>query len=110
MTVRQRLTPTRSGKTHKLVVGPVELYITVNHGDEGQPLEMFTKATEGYQAEADGLSILISLALQYGAPAAVVAKHLRHRRYAPHGLPGQPCSISDALGRVLEAEGKEGKA
>ena len=90
---------TRSGTTTKYRVGPCTVYITVN----GQPpLEVFAKADDGHQAEADGLAEMASLALQYGSPPEVVAAHLRHRRYPLHGGPGQPCSISDAIGRAIE--------
>jgi len=90
---------TRSGTTTKYRVGPCTVYVTVN----GQPpLEVFAKADDGHQAEADGLAEMASLALQYGSPPEVVAAHLRHRRYPPHGGPGQPCSISDAIGRAIE--------
>ena len=102
MTDRHRPETTRTGTTSKVCVGPVTLYITVN----GQPpIEVFAKCDEGHQADADGLAELASLALQYGCPASVVAEHLRHRRYPPHGGPGQPCSISDAIGReILKVE------
>ena len=97
---RTRPPTTRTGTTTKYQVGKVTLYVTVN----GTPaLEVFAKADEGHQAEADGLAEMASLALQYGAPADVVAAHLRHRRYPPHGGPGQPCSISDAIGRAIAA-------
>jgi hypothetical protein len=40
--------------------------------------------------------------LQHGCPAETIARQLRHRRYPPEGIAGQPCSLSDAIGRVLE--------
>ena len=102
---RQRLPDVRRGKTHKLKVGACTLYLTVNPSADGSPLEIFGKADEGHQGEVDGLCILASLALQYGCPAATIARHLRHRRYSPEGIAGQPCSLSDAIGRVLEGGG-----
>jgi len=100
---RQRLPDLRRGKTHKVQVGLCTLYLTVNASAAGLPLEVFGKADEGHQGEVDGLCILASLALQHGCPAETIARHLRHRRYPPHGIAGQPCSLSDAIGRVLEA-------
>ena len=97
---------TRTGTTTKFRVGPVTLYITVNGRP---PLEVFAKCDEGHQAEADGLAEMASLALQYGCPASVVAAHLRFRRYAPHGAPGQSCSISDAIGQAIEEAGSVSK-
>jgi len=79
---------------------------TVAHCDAE---EVFAKCDEGHQADADGLSEMASLALQYGCPASVVAKHLRHRRYPPHGNPGQPCSISDAIGIAIEGSSQHGQ-
>ena len=99
--------PTREGKTHKKQVGKVSLYITVNRDDAGTIREVFAKADDGHTAEAEGLCIGASLAMRHGCPAETVARHYRHRRYPPHGGPGQPCSISDAIGQVLETEATE---
>lgn len=98
----------RSGRTHKVRVGDVSLYVTVNRDDAGQIREVFVKADEGHNAEADGLAIMASLALRHGCPVDVVARHLRFRRYPPHGGPGQPLSISDGIGKVLETEMESG--
>ena len=94
----------RTGRTHKMPVGTVTLYVTVNRDADGVVREVFAKADEGHQPEADGLADLASIAMRHGAPAAVVARHLRHRRYPPHGGPGQACSISDAIGLAIERE------
>jgi hypothetical protein len=93
------------GITVKQRVGVTTLYTTVNRDAEGKVRECFCKADEGNQAEADGLAGLVSIALQGGGYEEVfhrVVKFLRHRRYPPHGAPGGPVSISDALGRALE--------
>jgi len=97
----------RTGRTHKTRVGPVTLYVTVNRDGEGKIREVFVKADEGNNAEADGLAIMASLAMRHGCPPETVARHLRFRQYPPHGLPGQPCSISDAIGRVIEDEARQ---
>ena len=104
---RMRLPHTRQGQTHKVMVGTVALYITVNVDDNGNPIEVFAKADEGHQADADGLAELSSVLLQYGCPVDVVIKHLRYRKYPPQGTVGQPCSISDAIGRMLEQAERE---
>lgn len=95
---------TRRGRTHKMQVGVVTLYITVNRDDSGNVREVFCKADEGHQAEADGLAELSSLLLQHDCPPEKLVRHLRFRRYEPHGFAGQPCSISDAIGRAIEEE------
>lgn len=92
----------RGGTTTKYKVGAVSLYVTINGAP---PLEVFAKADNGHQAEADGIALMASLALRHGCPAEVVARHLRFRRYDPAGGPGQPCSISDAIGRAIGGDG-----
>lgn len=104
MTIAAQMPTNRAGRTHKLKVGAVSLYVTINRDADGVVREVFAKADEGHQAEADGLALMSSIAMRYGAPAAVVAKHLRYRRYEPRGGPGQPCSISDAIGLAIERE------
>jgi len=105
--MRQRLPTTRiPGKTRKIQVGSCTLYITVNRDDDGSIREVFAKADEGQKPHADGLAELSSLLLQYECPVKTVVQHLRYRRYEPSGCIGQPCSISDAIGMVLEDEEK----
>ena len=102
--MRQRLPATRPGETKKVEVGPVTLYITINRDADGAIREVFAKADQGEQPHADGLAELTSLLLQYNCPVKTVVQHLRYRRYEPSGCIGQPCSISDAIGMVLEEE------
>jgi len=102
--VRVRPPTTRAGRTSKITVGAVTLYLTLNRAADGALIEVFGKADEGYQGQLDGLCIVTSLALQHGCPSELIARHLRHRRYPPYGIAGQPCSISDALARALEGE------
>ena len=98
---------TRRSITEKVQVGMVKLLLTVGFDEAGVPREMFSKVGDGHQGQVDGLCILVSLCLQYDVPVGVLVKHLRHRKYAPEGIAGQPCSLSDAVGMVLEkhAEG-----
>ena len=102
--MRQRLPATRKGKTIKIQVGPCTLYITINRNADGAIREIFIKADQGEQPHADGLAELASLLLQYECPVKKLVQHLRYRRYPPAGCIGQPCSISDAIGMVLEDE------
>lgn len=103
MGVLTTLPTTRRGTTTKYKVGTLSLYVTVNGSP---PLEVFAKADNGHQAEADGIALMASLALRHGCPAEVVSRHLRFRRYDPAGGPGQPCSISDAIGRAIGGGGE----
>jgi len=95
---------TRYGRTHKVMVGPCSVYVTANTDATGALGELLAKADEGNQGVADGLCDLASLAIQHGAAPATVARHLRHHRYPPEGFAGQPKSISDAIGLVIERE------
>ena len=108
--MRDRLSTDRRGQTHKVEVGKVTLYITVNKSGNGKIMECFCKADQGEQAHAGGLAELSLLLLQYNCPVKTVVQHLRYRRYEPSGCIGQPCSISDAIGMVLEDEEATEKA
>lgn len=102
----------RNGTITTVQVAHVALHVTVNRdAKSGKPFEVFAKANPfEHQGEVDGLCILSSLALQHGCPAETIVKHLRHRRYAPEGGPGQPKSLSDAIATVLESQLSPGAA
>ena len=99
--VRTKLPATRYGITITKKIGSVEIHVTINKGPDGHIREMFCKANNGEQGNADGQCIPISIGLQFGVPPDVYVRHLRFRKYPPTGTPGQPCSISDALGLAL---------
>ena len=107
MSERKRLPTDRHGQTSKSKIGKSSIYITVNRNEEGEILECFGKADDGHTSDIEGLCILTSIALQFGAPVQTIVDKLRYRRYEPSGGPGQPLSISDALARVLEEESKD---
>ena len=44
---------TRNGVTHKIQVGAVLAYITVNRDNEGRIVEVFGKASNGSQGDLD---------------------------------------------------------
>lgn len=90
--------------THKRTIGTVTIYITANRDDAGVIREVSAKTDQGYQGQAAVLADMVTLALQHGAPPELVARHLRHHRYHPIGVAGQPTSIADAIGIVLELE------
>jgi ribonucleoside-diphosphate reductase alpha chain len=99
---RQRPPTTRHGKTHKIVLNGVTMYLTVNEAD-GKPVEMFCKASDGWQGWVDTLCVTASLALQYGAPISDIIKHWSHQAFPPAAV-GQGKSIPDALARVLQQQ------
>lgn len=96
---RRRPPMTRHGKTHKITLNSVTLYLTVNEVD-GKPIELFCKADEGLQGWVDTLCITASLALQWGCPIEDIIRHWRGQRFPPHSL-GQGTSVPDALARML---------
>lgn len=100
---------TRFGNTHKVKIGKVTAYITVNRNKKDGILEVFGKADEGEQGHLDMACKLISLALQKRGDAATIIRHLRGDRTEPCGLAGQPLSLYDAIGRVMEEEAVEHK-
>ena len=108
--MRNELPINRTGFTKTVHVGAIELKITVNRDEDGRPIKMFSKASGDKQGEVDGMCGVIGIALQGGTYDEVYArlvKFLKFRRYSPEGFAGQACSLSDALGRVLEEAKKE---
>jgi ribonucleoside-diphosphate reductase alpha chain len=102
---RKRLPNTRSGVTHKITLGGITLYVTVNCDDIGKPLEMFVKADNGWQGWADALAVTASMAMQHSCPLETILAKWRGMRFEPDGIAGQGSSIPDAIARkVLKGE------
>ena len=100
----RRKPPTnRNGVTRKIAFLKSALYVTCNRWPEpgGGVCEVFCKADDGLQGEADGLCESGSVALQYGCPADVLVRH-----WYGHGERRikQPWSVRDALAFALAAE------
>ena len=95
---------TRHGRTHKVQVGPVTAYLTVNRDSAGKVLEVFGKADNGSQGHLDMACRLISLGIQGRADVETVIRHMRGDRTEPCGIAGQATSIYDAIARVLQEE------
>jgi len=91
------------------MVAEVRIYLTVNRDASGRPVELFCKASDGWQGWLDTLMETVSVALQYGAPLEVILGHWRHHRFAPCGVPGQGSSIPDAIARRLFEDGDNKK-
>lgn len=99
--MRHKLPTDRTGQVHKLKLGAASLYVVVNLDENRNPRECFGYGDDGVKAELDGLCGLVSIALQHDTPLERIVRFLAFRRYPPHGGPGQPVSVSDALARVL---------
>jgi len=88
----------RRGGTTSFTIGGAEFYLTANAQQDGQLGEIFAKfGKEGSTIAGlmDAISILVSLALQYGVPLETVARKLTGTRYEPMGMTDDP-DIPDA--------------
>ena len=96
----------RHGTTRKLPFGKSAIYVTVNRWDDGNRgiCEIWAKADDGLQGQADGICEAWSLALQHGCPVASLVSHLYGHRDDPTGTAGQPKGLRDALALALAAE------
>src|SRR5690349_20042434 len=102
MTVPQRnRLPNRSrAETVGLSIGNAVLSATVGFDEAGRPAELFlsgAKDGSGMAAILEDASVVISVALQYGVPAAALAKSISR---APDGM----CRITAAsvIGAALD--------
>ena len=84
--VRARLPNRRRAETQSLAIGGMTLTATIGFAPDGRPQELFlsgVKDGSGLAAILDDASVVISVALQYGMPAAALAKSISR---APHGM------------------------
>jgi len=91
--VRRRLPTERRAVTHKFRIGEQQGYITVGLYEDGTPGEIFVKmAKEGSTLAGlmDGISIVTSIALQYGVPLKVLVDKFAHTRFEPSGYTDNP--------------------
>ena len=102
--MRTKPPTTRKSLTHKLKLCDVALYVTIGFNEDGEPIEIFGKASDGWQSWLDVLCETASLALQHGCPIETITKHWRGHRFAPDGIVGQGTSIPDSIARWLEGE------
>lgn len=90
---REPLPRRRSGVTHTVDIGGAAVSITANRFADGRPAEVFAKwGKEGSTTNGlmEALSIVLSLALQYGVPAGLVVAKLRNLRFEPSGGTDDP--------------------
>jgi hypothetical protein len=98
---RCRLPNRRRNETHALAVDGMRLTATVGYDARGRPAEVFidgAKDGSGLAAVIEDASVVISIALLHGIPAATLAKSVaacRRRLTAPRSgrpRPSAPCS------------------
>ena len=106
---RRRLPRRRVGLTHSVDIGGgAEVYLTTN-GHEDRIGEVFVKWGKGGSTSAglmDALSIMLSLALQYGVPPEVIVEKLKGMRFEPMGMTDdsdipEVASVMDWLARRI---------
>ena len=110
--MRERLPDTRQGITHTFSVPddtPFVCTFYVGLFPDGRPAELFTWTTP-YSTERDGFirawATAFSIALQYGAPAHVMATKFSFWKFSPCGFTGNPSipsahSIVDYISRWI---------
>jgi len=94
----------------------LRVYFTVGLYDDGTPGELFIKADKMGSLTSgalEGLAIMMSMALQYGAPIHVLTDKFRHMKFEPSGVTGDPQfpmvhSILDALAQWLNEKFPKG--
>ena len=99
---------TRKGRTHKIQVGPITAYLTVNRDTHGNIIEIFAKSDGGMQGHLDNVCRAYSLGFQKRCDVRTAIRHLRGDRTEPVGCVGQPTSVYDAIAVELEREAAGG--
>jgi|SRR5579859_6309059 len=114
--VRHRLPTDRNGKTHHFEIfaqdppEQVDGYIIANTYADGTLAEVFLRCgLQGTMISGllDSVSIMISLALQYGIPLDHICDKLEHMRFNPMGYSGKEfkfaSSVVDYVARYLRS-------
>ena len=108
--MRHRLPAERASVTHTFVIAGHEGTITVGLYPDGSPGEIFLKMTKEGSAVSgllDSFAAAVSLALQHGVPARVLAEQFAETRFEPAGTTANEqipyaLSIMDYLFRWIE--------
>lgn len=115
MSERRKPPNDRKSITHKFVVGmgdpqqETKGYVTVGLYDDNTPCEIFVQMNKNGSTISglmDALSVIVSLALQYGVPLAKIVEKMTRTHFEPYGrtnnskLP-RTSSILDYLFRWL---------
>ena len=110
---RKKLPDERASKVHKFKVGGQEGYLTVGFYADESPGEIFLRVSKmgsTVQGFCNSFAIMVSIALQYGVPPAVIASRLRNENFPPHdnmrAMPDGAPSIVAFVARQLEKDAK----
>lgn len=113
MSDRRKLTNRRATTTQKVVIGDAKAYVSTSKFEDGALAEIFvTLHREGsaFRGLMSTFAIIVSIALQHGVPARVLADAMRGVDFEPNGMVNgderfSTCtSIIDYLAQVIEAE------
>jgi hypothetical protein len=103
---RRRLPSRRNAATETLVIGNTMVTASIGFDETGQPAEVFlsgAKDGSGMAAILDDASVVISIALQHGIPAKVLAKSIS-RAPDPMGRISAASVIGGALDLIAGYE------
>lgn len=112
---RERLPNRRRTERMAVVVGGQKVYVGFGRFPDGRIAEVFVQANKqgsALRGTLETVAVLVSIALQFGAPLPVIASALRGVSFAPDGsVEGdesiERCtSIIDYIGHALTAEEK----
>ena len=106
---RRRLPDERQSITLRFEIGDNKGFLTVGMYPDGSPGEIFiTMSKEGSTLSGmlDSLAVMISIALQHGAPIEAIVGKLACVKYEPCGVTNHKCikvadSITDFIARFL---------
>ncbi len=110
MTIKPRQRPKIvTGATTFIETGCGKMYVTINEDEDGKPFEIFSqmgKAGGCADAQSEGITRMISLALRSGIDIENILKQLRGIACpVPHMLPGgvRVSSCCDAIAKAVES-------
>ncbi len=110
MTIKPRQRPKIvTGATTFIETGCGKMYVTINEDEDGKPFEIFSqmgKAGGCADAQSEGITRMISLALRSGIDIESILKQLRGIACpVPHMLPGgvRVSSCCDAIAKAVES-------
>jgi ribonucleoside-diphosphate reductase alpha chain len=99
---RRRLPNRRNAVTEALVIGNVSIVAKIGFDAAGRPAEIFlsgAKDGSGMAAILDDASVVISIALQHGIPAAALAKSIAR---LPETVDGPAIKPASPIGTALD--------
>jgi hypothetical protein len=108
---RQRLPNRRPAITETIIIGNMTIAASVGFGETGTPQEIFlsgAKDGSGMAAILEDASVVISVALQHGIPAAALAKSVARLPESLDGVAVKPASpIGAALDLLVDFEASQ---